>query len=107
MGSVGLERRAAYSPSKAGGNLLTKVLAIEWAPYNINVNAIAPTFVETPLTKPMFEEKDFRDSVLTKIPLGRIAKPADITGAVIYLASEASNMVTGHGLLIDGGWTAQ
>ena len=106
MGSVGLERRAAYSSSKAGVNLLTKVLAIEWAPYQINVNAIAPTFVETPLTKPMFEEKGFRDSVLGNIPLGRIAQPKDITGAIIYLASEASNMVTGHVLLIDGGWTA-
>ncbi|HUL29345.1 MAG TPA: glucose 1-dehydrogenase [Thermodesulfobacteriota bacterium] len=106
MGSVGLERRAAYSSSKAGVNLLTKVLAIEWAPYQINVNAIAPTFVETPLTKPMFEEKGFRDSVLGNIPLGRIAQTRDITGAVIYLASEASNMVTGHVLLIDGGWTA-
>jgi 2-deoxy-D-gluconate 3-dehydrogenase len=107
MGSVGLERRSAYSSSKAGVNLLTKVMAIEWAPYNINVNAIAPTFVETPLTKPMFEEKGFRDSVLGKIPMGRIAQPKDVTGAVIYLASEASNMVTGHVLLIDGGWTAQ
>ena len=107
MGSVGLERRAAYSSSKAGVNLLTKVLAIEWAPYQINVNAIAPTFVETPLTKPMFEEKGFRDSVLGNIPLGRIAQTRDITGAIIYLASEASNMVTGHVLLIDGGWTAR
>jgi NAD(P)-dependent dehydrogenase (short-subunit alcohol dehydrogenase family) len=107
MGSVGLERRAAYSASKAGVNLLTKVMAIEWAPYQINVNAIAPTFVETPLTKPMFEEKGFRDSVLGNIPLGRIAQTKDITGAVLYLASEASNMVTGHVLLIDGGWTAQ
>jgi len=106
MGSVGLERRAAYSSSKAGVNLLTKVLAIEWAPYNINVNAIAPTFVETPLTKPMFEEQGFRESVLREIPMGRIAQTKDITGAVIYLASEASNMVTGHVLLIDGGWTA-
>jgi NAD(P)-dependent dehydrogenase (short-subunit alcohol dehydrogenase family) len=107
MGSVGLERRAAYSSSKAGVNLLTKVLAIEWAPYQINVNAIAPTFVETPLTKPMFEEKGFRDSVLGNIPLGRIAQPKDVAGAIIYLASEASNMVTGHVLLIDGGWTAR
>jgi NAD(P)-dependent dehydrogenase (short-subunit alcohol dehydrogenase family) len=106
MGSVGLERRAAYSSSKAGVNLLTKVLAIEWAPYNINVNAIAPTFVETPLTKPMFEEQGFRESVLREIPMGRIAQTKDITGAVIYLASEASSMVTGHVLLIDGGWTA-
>ena len=107
MGTVGLERRASYSSSKAGVNLLTKVLAIEWAPYNVNVNAIAPTFVETPLTKPMFEEKGFRDSVLGKIPLGRIAQPKDVTGAVIYLASEAADMVTGHVLLVDGGWTAQ
>ena len=106
MGSVGLERRASYSSSKAGVNLLTKVLAIEWAPYQINVNAIAPTFVETPLTKPMFEEKGFRDSVLGKIPMGRVAQTKDITGEIIYLASEASNMVTGHVLLIDGGWTA-
>jgi 2-deoxy-D-gluconate 3-dehydrogenase len=106
MGSVGMERRAAYSSSKAGVNLLTKVLAIEWAPYQINVNAIAPTFVETPLTKPMFEEKGFRDSVLGNIPMGRIAQTKDIIGAIVYLASEASNMVTGHVLLIDGGWTA-
>jgi NAD(P)-dependent dehydrogenase (short-subunit alcohol dehydrogenase family) len=106
MGSVAMERRAAYSSSKAGVNLLTKVLAIEWAPYNITVNAIAPTFVETPLTKPMFEEQGFRDFVLGNIPLGRIAKPKDVTGAVIYLASDASNMVTGHVLFIDGGWTA-
>jgi NAD(P)-dependent dehydrogenase (short-subunit alcohol dehydrogenase family) len=107
MGSVGLERRASYGSSKAAVNLVTKVLALEWAPYNINVNAIAPTFVETPFTKPMFEEKGFRDFVLSRIPMGRIAKTKDITGAIVYLASGASDMVTGHVLLIDGGWTAQ
>ena len=106
MGSVGMERRAAYSSSKAGVNLMTKILAIEWAPHNVNVNAIAPTFVETPLTKPMFEEKGFRDSVLQNIPMGRIASTQDVAGAAIYLASDASNMVTGHVLLVDGGWTA-
>ena len=106
MGSVGMERRAAYSSSKAGVNLLTKILAIEWAPHNVNVNAIAPTFVETPLTKPMFEEKGFRDAVLRNIPMGRIASTKDVAGAAIYLASSASNMVTGHVLLVDGGWTA-
>jgi len=106
MGSVGMNRRAAYSSSKAGVNLLTKVLAIEWAPYNINVNAIAPTFIETQFTKPMFEEEGFLDFVLANIPMGRIGKPKDVSGAVIYLASEASNMVTGHILFIDGGWTA-
>lgn len=105
-GSVGLLRRAAYCASKGGVNLLTKVLAIEWAQYNVNVNAVAPTFIETPLTVPMFEDEDFREYVLNNIPLKRIGKPDDVAGAVIYLASEASNLVTGHVLLVDGGWTA-
>lgn len=106
-GSVGLPQRAAYCSSKGGVDLLTKVLAIEWAPYNVNVNAIGPTFIETPFTKPMFEKEGFREYVLGNIPLGRVGQPGDVIGAVIYLASEASNMVTGHVLLIDGGWTAQ
>jgi 2-deoxy-D-gluconate 3-dehydrogenase len=106
-GSVGLPQRAAYCSSKGGVNLLTKVLAIEWAPYNINVNAIGPTFIETPFTKPMFEKKGFREYALRNIPLGRVGQPEDVIGALIYLASEASNLVTGHVLLIDGGWTAQ
>ena len=106
-GSVGLLRRAAYCTSKGGVNLLTKVLAIEWAPHNIKVNAIAPTFIETPMTQPMFQDKSFRDYVLGNISLGRLGKPEDVVGAVIYLASEASDLVTGHILLIDGGWTAQ
>jgi len=105
-GSVGLPQRAAYCSSKGGVNLLTKVLAIEWAKYNIHVNAIAPTYIETPMTKPMLEKDEFHNYVLGNIPLGRVGKPEDVTGAVIYLASEASNMVTGHVLLIDGGWTA-
>jgi 2-deoxy-D-gluconate 3-dehydrogenase len=106
-GSVGILYRAAYCSSKAGVNLLTKVLAIEWAKYNIKVNAIAPTFIETPLSKTMFQQKeDFREYVLGNIPLGRVGKPEDVVGAVIYLASDASDLVTGHVLLIDGGWTA-
>jgi 2-deoxy-D-gluconate 3-dehydrogenase len=105
-GSVGLPQRAAYCSSKGGVDLMTKVLAIEWAKYNIHVNAIAPTYLETPMTKPMFENEEFRNYVLGNIPLGRVGKPEDIIGAVIYLASEASNMVTGHVLLVDGGWTA-
>ena len=105
-GSVGLIMRAAYCASKGGLNILTKVLALEWAKHNILVNAIAPTFLETPMTKPMLEKKEFRDYVMGNILLGRLAKFEDVIGAVIYLASEASNMVTGHVLLIDGGWTA-
>ena len=106
-GSVGILYRAAYCSSKGGVNLLTKVLAIEWAKYNIKVNAIAPTFVETPLSRTMFQQKEgFREYVLGNIPLGRIGKPEDVVGAIIYLASDASDLVTGHVLLIDGGWTA-
>ena len=105
-GAVGLIKRAAYCSSKGGVHLLTKVLALEWAKYNILVNAIAPTFLETPLTRPMLDEKEFRDYVMGNILLGRLARYEDIIGAVIYLASEASNMVTGHVLLVDGGWTA-
>jgi 2-deoxy-D-gluconate 3-dehydrogenase len=105
-GTVAIPERAAYCSSKGGVNLLTKVLAVEWAQYNINVNAIAPTFIETPFSKPMFENTGFREYVLENIPLGRIGQPQDVVGGLIYLASEASNLVTGHILLIDGGWTA-
>ena len=105
-GSVGLLRRTAYCASKGAVNQLTRVLAIEWARYNIHVNAIAPTFVETPLTRPMLQDKDFHQYVMRNISLGRVGKPEDIVGAVIYLASRASDLVTGHVLLIDGGWTA-
>jgi NAD(P)-dependent dehydrogenase (short-subunit alcohol dehydrogenase family) len=105
-GVVGLLQRAVYCSSKGGVNLLTKVLAIEWAKYNINVNAIAPTFIETPFTKPMFEKEGFKEYVLGNIPLGRVGKPEDVVGGIIYLASGASDLVTGHILLIDGGWTA-
>ncbi len=105
-GTVAIPQRAAYCSSKGGVNQLTKLLAIEWAQYNINVNAIAPTFIETPFSKPMFEKEGFREYVLGNIPLGRVGQPEDVVGGVIYLASEASDLVTGHVLLIDGGWTA-
>jgi NAD(P)-dependent dehydrogenase (short-subunit alcohol dehydrogenase family) len=105
-GTVAIQWRAAYCSSKAGVNLLTKVLALEWGPHHINVNAVAPTFIETPMTKPMLENEAFREMVLGKILLGRVGQPKDVLGAVIYLASEASDLVTGHVLLVDGGWTA-
>ena len=105
-GAVGLPRRAAYCASKGAVNQLTKVLAIEWARYNINVNAIAPAFIETPFTEPMFQEPEFRDYVLGHTPLGRVGETRDVVGAVILLASPASDYITGHILHIDGGWTA-
>jgi 2-dehydro-3-deoxy-D-gluconate 5-dehydrogenase len=105
-GVVAMEERAAYCSSKAGLVNLTRVLAYEWAEYGINVNAVGPTFVQTPLTASMWEDPERAASVLRRIPLGRLANPEDVVGAVIYLASPASDMVTGHTLLVDGGWTA-
>jgi NAD(P)-dependent dehydrogenase (short-subunit alcohol dehydrogenase family) len=105
-GSVGLPRRAAYCASKGGLNLLTKNLAIEWAKYNINVNAVAPAFIETPLTEPMLKDPCFMDWIMANTPLGRIGKPSEVATAVVFLASRASDYMTGHIMLIDGGWTA-
>ncbi len=106
MGVVGYYYRAAYCSSKAGVVNLTRVLALEWAKHQINVNAIGPTFIYTALTRPMFEDKEFYEGVVSRIPLGRVGDPEDIVGAVVYLASPASNLVTGHTLLVDGGWTS-
>lgn len=106
MGLVGLYKRAAYCTSKGGVVQLTKVLGIEWAPYNIQVNSIAPTFVETPLTKPILADKEFYEDVIRRIPMGKVAQPEDVAGAALYLASDMSNFVTGHTLPVDGGWVA-
>ncbi|MCL5109279.1 MAG: glucose 1-dehydrogenase [Chloroflexi bacterium] len=106
MAKVGWYKRSAYCASKGGVAQLTKVLAVEWAQNNVTVNAVAPTFIETQMTAKMFEDEQFRQSVLDRIPLGRLGKPKDVAAAVIYLASEAGDLVTGSTLLVDGGWTA-
>ena len=105
-GSVALIKRAAYCASKAGLNLVTKVLAMEWGPHEILVNAVAPTFVETEMTKPMLADPQFRQYALAKNVLKRFGTTDDVAGAVVYLASPAANLVTGHILLVDAGWTA-
>lgn len=105
-GVVGYHDRAAYCSSKAGVVNLTRVLALEWAPHQINVNAVAPTFVLTPLTEKMFANPAFSREIHRRIPLGRLAKPEDVAGAVVFLASPAADLITGHTLLVDGGWTA-
>ena len=106
VGLVGYTERVAYCAAKAGVVNMTRVLAIEWARHGITVNAIAPTFVNTPLVAALLESEEVRREVLSRIPLGRLAEPEDIVGAVLYLASPAAAMVTGHTLVIDGGWTA-
>lgn len=104
---VGLRDAAVYCTSKGGVNMLTKTLAVEWAPLNITVNAVAPTFVYTPGTAPILDDPDWRRDVMSKIPLGRLATPDDVAAAIVYLGSDAGRMVTGTVLLVDGGWTAQ
>ena len=107
MGHVGAAGRSIYCASKHAVEGLTKALAVELAPHGIRVNSICPTFVETAMTKPYFEDEAFRRSVLAKIKLGRLGRPEDLMGAVVYLASPAAALVTGASLLVDGGWTAE
>jgi len=106
-GFVALPTESVYCMTKAAIAHLTKCLAVEWAKHGINVNAIAPTFVRTPGTAKWLEDESFRQTLLSRIPLGRVGEPADVTGAVVFLASPAAALVTGATLLIDGGWTAQ
>lgn len=105
MAFVGYFKRSAYCASKGGLTQLTRALAIEWAKDRINVNAIAPTFIETPLTEKMFADQEFKQDVLSRIPLGRLATEEDLYGALLFLSSRASDMVTGQTILVDGGWT--
>jgi NAD(P)-dependent dehydrogenase (short-subunit alcohol dehydrogenase family) len=107
MGHVGAARRTVYCASKHAMEGFTKAMAIELAPHNIRVNSLGPTFLETPMTLPFFENKAFRDEVLAKIKLGRLGQLDEITGAIVFLASEASSLMTGSALVLDGGWTAE
>jgi NAD(P)-dependent dehydrogenase (short-subunit alcohol dehydrogenase family) len=107
MGHVGAARRTVYCASKHAMEGFTKAMAIELGPHGIRVNTIAPTFIETPMTKPFFENKAFRDDVLSKIKLGRLGTLEDLMGPVVFLASDAAALMTGASLVVDGGWTAE
>ncbi len=107
LGKVGAPLRSVYNMTKFGIEGLTKGMAIDLAKYNIRVNSVCPTFVETPMVEEFFKDKNFKKSVIKNIPLGKVATESDIATAVVFLASEASAMMTGSSLVIDGGWTAK
>ena len=106
MGHVGGVDRAVYSASKHAVEGFTKAMAIEWGSHQIRVNTICPTFIRTPLTQSTFDNPDRKEWIESKIKIGRIGEVEDIMGAVVFLASACSSMVTGSALMVDGGWTA-
>jgi NAD(P)-dependent dehydrogenase (short-subunit alcohol dehydrogenase family) len=107
LGKVGCEGRNVYNMNKFGVEGLTRGMAVELAGYNIRVNTVCPTFVETPMVKKFFKNKKFKDQMLRNIPLGRVAQESDVATAVAFLAADSSEMITGTSLVVDGGWTAQ
>jgi len=107
LGKVGCEGRNVYNMNKFGVEGLARGMAVELAGYNIRVNTVCPTFVETPMVKKFFKNKKFKDQMLRNIPLGRVAQESDVATAVAFLAADSSEMITGTSLVVDGGWTAQ
>jgi NAD(P)-dependent dehydrogenase (short-subunit alcohol dehydrogenase family) len=106
MGHVGGVDRAVYAASKHAVEGMTKAMAIEWGPQAIRVNTICPTFIRTPLSEPTFSNPERLAWIKSKIKLPRVGEVEDVMGAVVFLASDASAMITGSALMIDGGWTA-
>jgi NAD(P)-dependent dehydrogenase (short-subunit alcohol dehydrogenase family) len=107
MGHVGGPTRTVYCATKHAMEGFTKAMAIELAPLKIRVNTLAPTFIETPMTRPFFQNQAFRDDTLRRIKLGRLGQLEDLTGAIVFLASDAAALMTGTSLVVDGGWTAE
>lgn len=107
MGHVGAAKRTVYCMTKHAIEGLTKAMAVELAPLGVRVNAIAPTFIETPMTRPMLDNPDFSAEVLGKIPMQRLGQVDEVATAVLFLASPGASLITGESLKVDGGWTAQ
>ena len=106
MGHVGAAGRSVYCATKHAVEGMTKAMAAELGPHGIRVNTVCPTFIETPMTQPFLADARFREGVLAKIKVGRLGRPEDVMGAVVFLASDASALMTGSALMLDGGWTS-
>jgi NAD(P)-dependent dehydrogenase (short-subunit alcohol dehydrogenase family) len=107
MGHVGGPTRTVYCATKHAMEGFTKAMAIELAPHKIRVNTMAPTFIETPMTRPFFQNEAFRTDTLKRIKLGRLGQLEDLTGAIVFMSSDAAALMTGTSLVVDGGWTAE
>jgi NAD(P)-dependent dehydrogenase (short-subunit alcohol dehydrogenase family) len=107
MGHVGGENRSLYCASKWAMEGFSKAMALDLARHGIRVNTIAPTFIDTPMTRPFFEDGAFKEQVVSKIKLGRLGRVEDLMGALVFLASDASSLMTGSSMVVDGGWTAE
>lgn len=107
MGHVGAATRTVYCASKWAVEGMTRAMAVDLAPYGVRVNTICPTFIETPMARTFLKDDAFKEQVLSKIKLGRIGDVDDITGAIVFMASDASSLMTGSSVVIDGGWTAE
>ena len=105
FGVTAFKGRAAYCTAKAGVHQLTRTLALEWAPHKINVNSIAPAMTETPGRREVMARPGFKEAILAEMPIGRWNQPEDLVGAALFLSSPLADMVVGHILLVDGGWT--
>lgn len=106
LGLVGAPNRSLYCASKWAMEGFSRAMAVELAPHQIRVNTLCPTFIETPMTRPFFQNTAFKDSVIGKIKLGRIGTVEDLMGAIVFLAGDAAALMTGSSLVVDGGWTA-